>query len=425
MVLFAIMILLFFLGFPIGLSMLLASFFVILASGEFMNFLMLPTKMVGSLNSFPLLAIPFFMLAGELMNTAGITDRVFNFARAIASHIMGGLGHVNVLASMIFAGMSGSGLADAAGLGQVEVKAMRDAGYDGKFSAAVTATSACIGPIIPPSIPMVICGLVTEQSVGKLLLGGAIPGIMMGLGLMVVVYLLARKRGYPSFPRPPIVEMARAFLRAFFPMMTPAILVGGIIFGIFTPTEAAVVTCVYALILGIIVYRQLSLRQIYRTFLVVGIRTGSIAIIIAGAQVLGNLTVQDMLPQRLSMAMVGVTTNPELLLLLIIFMFLFLGCFMSDLALLIIMGPMLMPLVIKVGIDPIHFGVVMVLVLQLGMITPPYGVVMFIVNMWADINVPQFAREVIPFFMILVVVSVALIFFPKLVLFLPNLIITR
>jgi len=422
MILFGIMLLLFFLGFPIGLSLLLSTFIFILTSGQIDNTLMLPTKMVNSLNSFPLMAIPFFMLAGELMNTAKITDWVFDFAKSIVGHIRGGLGHVNVMSSMLFAGMSGSALADASGLGQVEIKAMRDAGYPPGFSAAVTAASACIGPIIPPSVGMVICGLVTEQSVGKLLLGGAIPGALMGLGLMLVVYIIARKRNYPRSPRPTILMILKSFKLAFFPLLTPFILIGGILTGVFTPTEAAVVTCIYAIILGLAT-RELNLKKIYDALITVGVRSGSIAIIIAGAQVLGNITVQEMIPQRVTAALMAVTTNPMLLMFLLMGAFLFLGCFLSDLAMLMIMGPMLMPSVIQIGIDPTLFGVWMVLVLGLGMITPPYGVVMYVVNIWAGTSVAQFTRAILPFLFVLVVVSILIIFFPKIVTFLPDLVV--
>jgi len=421
MILFGVMLLLFFLGFPIGSSLLLSSLIFFLISGQIDSMLMMPTKMVSTLNSFPLLAVPFFMLAGELMNTAKITDWVFDFAKGLVGHIRGGLGHVNVLSSMLFAGMSGSALADASGLGQVEIKAMKDAGYPSGFSAAITAASACIGPIIPPSVGMVICGLVTGQSIGKLLLGGAIPGALMGLGLMLVVYIIAKKNHYPKDPFPGILTILKSFKQAFFPLMTPFILIGGILSGIFTPTEAAVVTCIYAIILGL-AYRQLSLKQIYDAFITVGIRTGALAFIVVAAQVFGTITVQELIPQRLTTALISVTTDSTLMMFIILGIFLILGCVLSDIAVLMIMGPMLMPVVIKVGVDPIVFGVWMVIVLGLGMITPPYGMVMFMANIWAGTSVLQFTRAIVPFLLVLLAVTVLIIFFPKIVLFIPDLV---
>lgn len=410
------------LGFPVALSMLLSGcVFLIVSSGNFDMLHMVPIKMVSALNNFSFMALPLFMLAGELMNSSKITDEIFSFALKLVGKAKGGLAYVNVLASVLFAAMSGSAIAHASGLGKMLIVSMREKGYDASFAASVTAASACMGPVIPPSTMMVIAALVTDQSVGRLLLGGAIPGLLMGIGIMSVCAILSHVRNYPSTPWEGWKAVWTSFKGAFPPLMTPVILIGGIFIGVFTPTEASVVTCVYAMLLGFGM-KSLNLKKVYHIFCEVGVISGGICILIASAQVIGFITVQEMIPQQVAEGMLELTDNPYIFMLISIGLFLFLGCFIGDLTLLVILGPILMPTVLDLSIDPVQFVVLMVLVLQLGMITPPVGVVMYICNEWAEISILEFARAIIPFIIALAVVSAIIVFFPQTVVWLPNLV---
>ncbi|MBW2306481.1 MAG: TRAP transporter large permease [Deltaproteobacteria bacterium] len=380
-----------------------------------------PQMMTAAVNSFPLMAIPFFMLAGALMNTAGITRRLFEFANCLVGHITGGLGHVNVAASMLFAGMSGSAVADAAGLGTVEIEAMTKQGYDVDFSAGITAASATIGPIIPPSIIFVIYGVLAEVSIGALFLAGFIPGILMGLALMVRIYIIARKRDYPVHPRATFREIFTSFKAAFLPLLTPVIIIGGIMAGIFTPTEAAVVAVFYAFILGAFVYRELSIKSLWRTIHTVAIQTAAIMMITATANVLGWVLTRSRIPQLVAENMLMVTTDPHLILLFLNLFLLLNGCFMEVIAALIILTPIIVPILKTVGIDPVHFGVVMTLNLMIGLLTPPMGMGLYAVQKVAGISFERIVRSAFPFLLPLIIVLVFVTYFPKLSLFLPNL----
>ncbi|HXZ44891.1 MAG TPA: TRAP transporter large permease [archaeon] len=420
MLVFVVMLLLFALNVPIAFAMFIGAFAGVLIDPS-LDMILIAKRAAYAPNSFAILAIPFFMLAGELMNESLITERIFAFARSLIGHFRGGLGYVNILASMIFAGMSGSGLADASGLGRVEIKAMLDEGYDRRFSAVVTAASNTIGPIIPPSIPMVLFGVLTNVSVGKLLLGGLVPGILMGLFTGAVVWYFAERRNYPIFPRASGNEVCAALVRGFWPLLTPVIIVGGMISGIFTPTEAAVVAVLYASVMGIGIYRTLNLTRLYRSFVKVGVQTAALLFIIAAASSIGLIATHQGLADQLARLAMQLTSSWVLFTLLVIGLVIFLGCFMEDLSILIILGPILLPVAVTLGMDSVHFGVVFVYVTQLGMITPPVGVIMYVVCDYARISMAEFTRESIPFTVALIFVAMVITLIPPLVIFVPNL----
>jgi tripartite ATP-independent transporter DctM subunit len=376
--------------------------------------------MVSGADSFPLLAIPFFLLAGILMNTSGITQRLFDFAGCLVRHIPGGLGHVNVVASMIFAGMSGSAVADAAGLGAVEIKAMRKHGYDDEFSGAITVASSTIGPVVPPSIIFVIYGVLAEVSVGALFLAGLVPGLLMGAALMVQVYRIAKRRNYPTLPRATWRELSLSLRKATLPLLTPIIIIGGIVSGAFTPTEAAVVAVAYAFLLGFVIYRELSWKSLWNALHTTAVQTATIMFITAVASVLGWALAQGRVPQQLADAVLSLTSQPWLVLLLINVLLLIVGCFMEVIASLLILTPILVPVVKAVGIDPVHFGVVMTLNLMVGLTTPPMGMSLYVVQQISGIPFDRLVRGVVPFLISLVVVLLIVTYVPAFSLALPH-----
>jgi len=378
-------------------------------------------RMVASIDSFPLMAVPFFVLVGQVMNSGGITDRIFKFANCAVGHVQGGLGHVNIVASLLMSGMSGSAVADVSGLGQVEIRAMVKQGYDRPFAAAITAASATIGPIIPPSIPLVIFGAITGTSILQLLLAGLIPGLMMGLALMVVTRWIARRRNYPIQHRQSWREVGKAFIEAFPALMTPVILVGGILLGVFTPTEAATVAAIYSIVIAMFVYRAMTLRGLYKVFVESSMIVGAIMLVIGAAAVLSWLFTWLNIPQTLAASLQNSVSETWMLLILVNLFLLFVGCFLEANAALIFTAPLLFPMMEQSGIDPVHFGVILVMNLMLGLITPPIGMNMFIVTAIAKITVPEFVKAIWPFGLILVVVLLMITFIPQLSLFIPSL----
>ncbi|MDM8539770.1 TRAP transporter large permease [Desulfococcaceae bacterium HSG9] len=418
---FAAMFIFFFFGMPIAFGILSSTIYYLLFSDQSRELLAFSSRVISASDSYVLLAVPFFMLAAELMNEAKITDRIFSFAKSLVGHIPGGLGHVNIMASIIFAGMSGSGLADTSGLGKVEIKAMKDEGYDPAFSAAVTASSAIIGPIIPPSICMVVGAVVTNTSVGRMLVGGIIPGFMMGIGLMFVVYFLSKKRGYPKAQKATMKDIWKQLTATGPALLTPLILVGGILSGVFTPTEAAAVACIYAMILAMVFYRAFGIKRLFRIFINVGTATGALLFVMSAAAALGTLASRAQIPQGLMKLVMSITDSPTATMFIIVGVLILLGMIMEDLSLLVIMGPLLLPVVLKLGINPVHFGVVMVLTLQLAMITPPVGMGFYITCHLADVDALTYSKEIIWFVMILIVVVILMCLIPSLVTFLPNL----
>ncbi len=424
MLTFCILFLLFllFIGSPIAYSIGLFTAMVFFFVSD-VPLKVVPQMMTSAVNSFPLMAIPFFMLAGALMNTGGITRRVFDFANCLVGHITGGLGHVNVVASMLFAGMSGSAVADAAGLGTVEIKAMTDYGYERDFSAGITAASATIGPVIPPSIIFIIYGVMAEVSIGALFLAGFVPGILMGLSLMVRIYFIARRKNYPVSPKPSLLNVITSFKAAFLPLLTPVIIIGGILTGAFTPTEAAVVAVIYALFLGCVVYREITFKSLWKTIHTVGIQTASIMIVTATATVLGWLITRSRIPQMVAENMLAFTDNPYLILLFLNILLLINGCLMEVIAALVILTPILVPMIKMVGIDPVHFGVVMTLNLMIGLLTPPMGMGLYTVQKVAGISFERVAKAAFPFLLPLIIVLLLVTYVPGISLFLARLII--
>ena len=410
-------------GMPVAFAMGVASLVYMLLQGS-LPMISIPQRMLNGADNFPLLAIPFFMLAGSLMDNGGVTRRLVTFASALVGHITGGLAHVVVVANMIMAGMSGSAVADASGTGSILIPSMQQKGYPAAFAAAIVGAAATIGPIIPPSIPMVIFGSIASVSTAKLFIGGVIPGILMGIYLMAVAYVVAKRRGYGREVRRSLSELGRAFVDAIPPLLAPVIILGGILGGIFTPTEAAVVTTVYAFFLGLW-YRELSLRDIPRILTNVLVTTSAVLFIVAASSLMGWLLAIEQVPQALMSGFVSISTNPWVILAIINVFLLILGCLMDAIPLLIILVPVLSPLIMRLGIDPVHFGVVMVLNLMIGLLTPPVGMVMYMVCSIAKVSVKDFTRECWPMILALIGVLAMITFYPPLVVWLPNLLLGR
>lgn len=422
LLIFSILVLLILVGFPIAVAMGLTAVGFFLGLGEPRMIGAMAQRMYSAVSSFPLLAIPFFILAGNLMNTGGMTDRIFGFAKTVVGHVRGGLAHVSVLASMLFAGVSGAALAEAMGLGVIEIKAMKDGGFDKTFAGAVVASSSTIGPVIPPSIPMVIYGALAEVSVGKLFLGGVIPGVMMGIGIMIVIYILSVKRGYRAEQRATLAQVIRSGIDGFMGLLAPAIIMGGILGGVFTPTEAAVAAVLYALIVGCLVYRELDLKRLYAILWDTVDQTVRVMFIIAAAGMFGWLLIYIRAPQAIVEGLTALTSSPVVILLILNVILLVLGCFMEGIAIMLLTVPIFMPVLAKFGIDPVHFGVVMTLNLMIGLLTPPVGMVLYAVSTIAQVTVVRLAWELVPFMAILVVVLILITYVPELVTWLPTLV---
>ena len=373
------------------------------------------------INSFPLLAVPFFILSGQLMNTGGMTHRIFNFANYIVGPIRGGLGQVNIAASLVFAGMSGAAVADAAGLGVVEIKAMKDAGYDSDFSVAITAASSTIGPIIPPSIIMVIYGIAAEVSIGRLFVGRILPGILMTLALAVLTYVIAARRHYPVEAKVSVMTALKGFLNALPALFSPLIIVGGILGGIFTPTEAGAVAVLYSLVLGIFVYKELKLKDLPKIFIEAMLTTSLLLFIVGAAKTFGWVLTYFRIPAEFAEFVSTLTSDPLLIIFLFIGVYLLLGCFMEAAATVIITVPVVLPLIKAVGIDPVFFGVVVSMCMSIGTLTPPLGIVMYIMCEIGDISVERYTRVILPYLLVLIAVIVLMAVFPSVVLYLPNL----
>ena len=417
---FLIMLVLFAVAMPVAWSMAIASGLYMLL-GPKIPLQGLVQRMIGGIDTFPLLAIPFFILAGNLMNTGGITDRLVRFSKALVGHIRGGLAHVVVVTNMIMAGMSGSGIADAAGSGSVLIPAMKRAGYGVAFAAAVVGAAGTIGPIIPPSIPFVIYGSLANTSIGRLLLAGAVPGVLMGILLMVFVYFIARRRDYPAENRASRSELLQATLHAIPPMGMPVIILGGIIAGVMTPTEAACAGAAYAFVLGFCVYGELKLRDFPKIITESVAGTAAVAIIIAAAQPMGWILTYEQAPMKVLALFQDAQLSKAVLLLTINVIMLILGCFLEGLAVMVMAVPVLMPLLRQAGIDPLHFGVLFVLNIMIGTITPPVGTIMYVVCALGKISIGEFTREVWPFVVALVFCLFIVTYIPILSTWLPDL----
>lgn len=410
-------------GVPAAIAMMGAGtiYFAVTRGLDNLPFELIATRIVYGIDSFPLLAIPLFLLVGHLMNESGATDRIFAFADAAVGHVRGGLGHVNVIASMVFAGMSGSGTADAAGLGAIEIKAMRAAGYDDRFTIGVTAGSALIGPIIPPSIPAILFAILANVSVTKILIAGAIPGLLMGLAMMSLVAFYSWRRGYPKRAFSGLHRLWVTFLSAFASLLTPAILVGGIIFGVFTATEAAAVASVWAIILSVVIYRSMGIAKIVMIFRRTTLDSAIIMFILACAALFGWILTRTKTPDAIAEWLVGLSANPTIIMALIIVFLLVIGCFTSVVVAINILTPILVPVAVAVGFDPIHFGVVMIMTLVIGEVTPPFGMVLFVLTRISGRSFAFVVGSAIPWIVTILLVVVLVASFPQLALWLPNL----
>jgi tripartite ATP-independent transporter DctM subunit len=418
-------------GVPIAIALAGSSLLYIALSGTIPEITVIH-RMVNGVDSFPLLAVPFFIMAGNLMNTAGITKHIFDFATALFGWLRGGLGHVNIAGSVIFAGMSGTAVADAGGLGTIEIKAMRDHGYPTNFSVGITAASSTIGPIIPPSLPLVIYGVIANASIGALFVAGIVPGLALALGLSITVAFLAHKNGWGRDANFSVRRLARTFVIAFLPLMTPVIIIGGMMFGWFTPTEAAVFACAYALALstagavvvnsmvGRTLYPVLTLRQFTRVTMDTIETTAVVLFIVAGASIFGWVLTTTRTTEALGAWILSVASDPITFLLLVNLFLLVIGCFMETIAAITILTPVLLPVAEKLGVDPVHFGIIMVLNLMIGLLTPPVGMVLYILSRVANISFEQCVKAVLPFLIPLLLTLALITFVPQLTLWLPN-----
>lgn len=419
LVLFATLIFCFIIGVPIAFSLGVAS----VATLEFASNLPLTLaaqRLFTGTDSFPLMAIPFFMLAGELMECGGISRRLFDFAHALVGFVAGGLAMVAVVAAMFFAGISGAAAADTAAVGAVSIPAMIRKGYHKGFAAAVQSAGGSIGVIIPPSIPMIIFGVVGGVSIGKMFLGGFIPGALIGGSLMMVSYFLARRAGYEREPFLGVKAIGRTFIGAFWALLMPLIILGGILGGIFTPTEAAVVAVLYGALVGFAVYRELRLKDLPKILAKAAISTSTVMLLIATANIFGWILTAERLPQSVAAYLVTLTSSPMVLYSLILVCLLVVGTFMETSASLIILTPVFLPVIQQFGIDPVHFGVVMVTALAIGMLTPPLGICLFISCNIAQIQLSEVIRYILPFLLVMIGVLLLMTYIPEIVMFIPN-----
>jgi tripartite ATP-independent transporter DctM subunit len=401
----------------IGFSSVL--FFIFLGDANLLA--MLPHRMYSGTSGFTMLAIPFFILAGNLMNVGRITDRIFAFAKALTGHIPGGLGQVNIVASVIFSGMSGSAVADAAGLGQIEHKAMTEDGYEPVVSASLVAASSCIGPIIPPSIPFVLFGSITGVSVARLFMAGFAPGIIMSAGMMVALAIIAIKKNYPTAPRmAPLGEILRTFKEAFWCLLAPVIIIGGIMTGFFTPTEASVVFTFYALILGL-AYGDLHWRDMPGIVFSTVKQAAGLVFIMAAANFFGWLVIYKKLPDNIIMNLVNMGATTTSVMWIFIGIIFIMGMFIEGNAIFMITLPIFMPIVRTFGIDPVNFGVMMTLLMMIGNLTPPVGMCLFAVDSFAKVGVWNLGKAILPYILVILLCTLVIAFIPQISTFLPNL----
>ncbi len=410
-----------FLGMPIAYSMIATSFMYIVLTGN-VSLSFITQAVVSGSAGYTVLAIPFFMLAGELMNRSGITKTMFGFAKTLVGHIPGGLGHVNVLASVLFAGMTGSAAADASGLGNIEINAMIDEGYDPDFSVGVTAASSTIGPIIPPSSPMVLFGVTAGVSIGGLFLGGLMVGLLMALFMMITVFVLARRRNYPVMPRAHASEVGRSLVHALPSLATPVIIVGGMLSGQFTPTEAAAVAVLLALFLGFVINRELNRHSLFATMDISIENLGMIMLLIGGGNLFGWMLGVEKVTEKAAELLFSVSDNKYILLLIINLFLLFVGSFMETNASILILCPILLPIAEQIGMHPVQFGVMMVLNLMIGLLTPPMAICLYITSKLGKISFERAFRAVSPYYIALLVVLVAITMIPQVTLWLPQMI---
>jgi tripartite ATP-independent transporter DctM subunit len=410
-------------GVPLFAAMGLAALAFVGISG--LSPSIVPQKMVQAMNSFPIVAAPLFILMGNLLSAANITDRIVRFATAVMGSLRGGYAQASILSSLIFAGMAGSAVADAAGTGAVEIRAMKRAGYRAETAASITASAATIGAIVPPSLPIVIYGVTSDVSVGRLFLAGCIPGLLMAVSLMVMVAVIGKRQGFPRGRFPGWGELGRSFRDGIFALLTPVILLSGMFSGLFTPTEAAAVASTYALFLGTCVYRTLGPADLVRVAVDTVETVGVVTVLVMAAGALGWCMSLSRIPQTVAPAMVASIAHPLLFLLVCNALLLVVGCFMETLAALLILIPILGPAANSFGIPPVQFGIIMIFNLILGTIHPPIGVVLFITSRIAEISFETMSRAVLPWLVPLLVVLGMITLWPPLTTWLPDMVMSR
>lgn len=391
-------------------------------SADNMNIAIIAQKMFESTNSFTLIAVPLFILAGRFMALGGITRDLLNFSSVLVGFLRGGLAYVNVVASMFFAGITGSAAADTASIGAILIPTMIDRGYEKDFSVAVTATSSTIGVMIPPSIGMILYGVAANVSIGDLFMGGAIPGILVGFGLMAVCAVYAKKRNYPREEKYAFKDAVKILLKGIPAMMTVVIIIGGIIAGFFTATEAAVVAVIYTLFLGMFYYKELKLRDIPDILVEVSVTVGMVVMMVASTSALGWLFARMGVPAKLTAAMLSISDNRYVIMGLILILLLFIGTWLDNAAAITLFTPILFPVAMSIGMDPVHFGVVMIVGLAMGMFTPPVGVCLFIACGIAKVSITDTLKAFIPFFLVMLAILILITYVPQICLWLPNLV---
>ncbi len=415
--LFGSLLIFFIIGVPIAVALGLASAVALWWNGD-IPLLILVQRAFTSIDSFPLMAVPFFILAGKLMEVGGISERLIKFANTLTRHFKGGLGMVAVVTSMFFSAISGSSAATTAAIGGILIPAMIKKGYDRNFAGSISAVSGELGVIIPPSVPLILFGVATGTSIGQLFIAGILPGIFIGLSLLVLVYFISVRRGYPSDDKATMKERLDGFKNAFLALLMPIIILGGIYGGIFTPTEAAAVAVVYAFIIGAFVYRQITPRVILKALSESAVTTAIVMFIIANAGLFGLILSREGVPNQVADFFVNLSPNAIVFLLLINMLLIIVGMFMETSASIIILAPILTPVAIEMGINPVHFGVIMVVNLALGMCTPPVGVNLFIASQIANVKLEKLAKALVLFFIVLIADLLIISFFPPLSLLL-------
>lgn len=408
-------------GVPMSFSMLTGSVWFMLTSGMPQT-LMIQRLIMAVGDSFSMLAIPFFMLAGTIMNAGGVATRIFDFCNTLVGHIPGGLGHVNVFCSVIFAGMSGSALADTGGIGAIELKAMKDQGFDDDFSAAITGASSCLGPIIPPSTGMVLYAMMAEESVGTLFIAGVVPGIIMAAAMCLIVYITAKRRNYPISPRVTWKERGRALWRAVPALLSPVILLSGILLGIFSATEASVVCCLYSLFLGIFIYKELSPKGLYNVFLDTLKSSGMVMALVTFSMLLATILNYNQIPQAVAAWAVTHITSKVGIILACMVLIIIAGMVIDVTPAMLILIPIMMPVIRQYGINPIAFGVASTLLFSQGLLTPPVGSILYVLADYTKMPVMHIAKNMIPYIITFMVLAFCFMMFPQICTFLPGLI---
>lgn len=417
----AVWLVMIFAGVPVGWSLMAATLFYF-STGRWNVVYFASSKLIDSLNSFSLLSVPFFVLTGILMNGSGITERIFNFAKALLGHYTGGMGHVNVAASLIFSGMSGSAIADAGGLGQLEIKAMRDEGYDDDICGGITAASCIIGPLVPPSISMIVYGVIANQSIAKLFLAGFVPGVLTTIALMIMNYFICKKRGYRKAKKATFKEQVEAFKKSFWALLTPFIIIGGIFSGLFTPTEAAVIAALYSVVLGAFIYKELTIKSLFQHCVEAMAISGVTVLMIITVTFFGDMIAREQIAMRIAEFFMTFASSKLTVLIMINALLLFLGMFIDALALQFLVLPMLIPVAANFGIDLVFFGVMTTLNMMIGILTPPMGMALFVVAQVGKMPVSVVTKGVLPFLIPIFITLVVITIFPGIITFLPNLI---